>query len=175
MIPASSRIDDYESISVNGRLVGALLAVGQLLDERGINSRQADDLLDHLWKWLTVDENSFDDWEAWTSELLEFALGGDLPREVEREFESLGLPTPALRRLWERLVDIVYFNLFTAVDHGNNMRDLRALSDSLANYGISLPPVELLQSSPAVARSLASDWGAVVVPDEVVRLRALAW
>ena len=175
MVPAPSRMDDYEPISVNGRLIGALLAVGQLLDERGINSRQADDLLAHLWKWLTVDENNFDDWEAWTSELLEFALGGDLPREVEMEFESLGLSTPALRRLWESLVDIVYFNLFTAIDHGNNMRDLRVLSDLLANYGILIPPVELLQSSPAAERSLASDWGTVVVPDEVVRLRGLTW
>lgn len=175
MIPTSSRIDGYKPFSVNGRLAGALLAVGRLLDERDVVSRQVDDLLDHLWKWLTVNEHSFGDWEAWTSDLLEFALGGDLPSEVEGEFESLGLATPTLRRLWESLVDIVYFNLFAAVDHGANMRDLRVLSDLLASHGISLPPVDLLQSSPAAERSQENDWGTVVDSDEVVRLRSLRW
>jgi hypothetical protein len=125
---------------VDARLAAALVAVETLRDQREIESDDLSALIDHLRRWLSVDETNFQEWHAFDSPLLEAALGGALPLEAVNAFARAGLNEAMSRRLITGLVEIVYWSLFAAIDDDATQAHMEAVAEVVSQFGIPWPP-----------------------------------
>jgi hypothetical protein len=124
---------------VDARLAAALVAVEALCSQRNVQDPQVNELIDHLWSWLTVDETNFQEWYAFDSPLLEAGLGAELPDETAEAFAQVGVNREALRRLVMGLIEILYGNLFAAIDDDATQAHMEAVAEVLAELGIAWP------------------------------------
>ncbi len=74
-------------------------------------------MVDHICVRPTVDEHTLSKWHDWTNSALDFALGDPPSPEVELLVGRLGISVGEQRDLLESTAEIVYSNLFGAIDH----------------------------------------------------------
>jgi hypothetical protein len=136
--------DDYEALSVRARLAAALMTVeswlrAYRLDDAGISA-----VLEHMWQWLTVTSKTFGAWyefyEVQGPEVLLAAIDDEgLPRRVALICEDQGVPATDLAMLLADVVNLVYDDLFGAVNLQHSLERLRRVEAVAARSYIELP------------------------------------
>lgn len=139
--------DDYEVLSVRARLAAALVTVeswlrAYRLDDAGISA-----VLEHMWQWLTVTAETFGAWyefhEVQYPEVLLAAINDEpLPRPVTLICGDQGVPVTDLAMLLADVVNLVYDDLFGAVNLQTSLERLRRVEAVAARSGIALPSAE---------------------------------
>jgi hypothetical protein len=139
--------DDYEALSVRARLAAALVTVeswlrAYRLDDAGIGA-----VLEHMWQWLTVTSETFGAWyefyEVQGPEVLLAAIDDEsLPLRVALICEDRGVPATDLAMLLADVVNLVYDDLFGAVNLQHSLERLHRVEVVAARSYIELPSAE---------------------------------
>jgi hypothetical protein len=139
MLRRRARAEHYRDRTLNARLGAALLAVEAWLTRVKLEDADIRDLIEHLRAWPTIDGGSFAEWSAWSNDVLEAGLGGDLPPRLREACLSAEVREQDLVQIVRDLVELVYAHLYGALDDDQSMRDLRSLEVTLSRYGVELP------------------------------------
>ncbi|MCP3911823.1 MAG: hypothetical protein GY713_12810 [Actinomycetia bacterium] len=137
------------------------------LQIEGIRHDALDKLIDHLWEWMTIDEDSFSAWHDHPPLLLSDP-SASLELNLDEEIEA------SLRQAIADATDLACYSLFGAFDDGRHMEVAAALGSMLEPYAVNMP-------SPSEYRlpdglELTHDWGPI--PAQVVaqwRRRPIPW
>jgi hypothetical protein len=160
---------------VNARLAAALLTATRVLAPAGVSFEALTALIDHLWRWPTIDEYTFVEWERWSNPMLESALDGVVAEESVPAVQQSSISHEDFRTLIESTVEIVYVNLFAAVDHGRTLDHLERVAMVASRAGVGLPPAALFAAEAGADVTQRSGWGARMTAAQVNRWRAMRW
>lgn len=157
-----ARALDFADAPVNARLAAALaLAEQAFRGSKHAETRGFEDLLDHMWTWMTVTPETFGDWHEWTSPLLSRLTDGPTQGATpsEEEFSRLG----------RSLIHLVYGHLFAAVIHPISLYDLHEVALVGEQRRVTLPAAG--EVVPAFSGEGPADWGSDLNAAEVDELR----
>jgi hypothetical protein len=166
--------DDYEALSVNARLTAALLTVESWLRVHRLDDAGIGAVLEHMWQWLTMTYKTVDAWHEFyevqgPEELLAAIDEEPLPRRVALICKKQGVPAAELAMLLADVVNMVYDELYGAVNLEHSLERLRRVEAVAARSGISLPSAERF-SIPGLMAQDGHGWGHVTA-DQVASWR----
>ena len=166
--------DDYQVLSVGARLAAALLTVESWLRAHKMDDAGISAVLEHMWQWLTVTNETFGAWYDFyevqgPDDLLAAIDEEPLPRRVAFICEKRGVPAEELAMLLADVVNMVYDELFGAVNLDHSLERLRRVEAVAARSGISLPSAERF-SVPGLMAQDRHGWGQATV-DQVASWR----
>ncbi|MGH3375647.1 MAG: hypothetical protein ACRDP6_12980 [Actinoallomurus sp.] len=154
------------------RLAAALHSLTAWLDHVGLHGRDLNDLIEHLWQWLTITPDTFTQWHDGAPVLVETALGDEMPSYlVQQCLDRAAIPVADLRHILESTTEIVYCNLFGAVDDQATMNYLRQVEHIMRKYSLPIPPASLFSNS---LFSEGHGWGRPTVT-QTDAWRAIQW
>jgi hypothetical protein len=162
---AVTAADGYEALSVRARLAAALLAVESWLRAYRLDDAEIGAVLDHMWQYLTVTYETLGAWYEFyelqePEELLAAIDEEPLPRRAALICEDQGIPAVELAMLLADVVNMVYDELFGAVNLQHSLERLRRVEALAARSGISLPSAQLF-SIPGLMAQDGHGWGRV--------------
>lgn len=168
------RAADYAALSQAARLAAALRTLDQWLSHVGVADPQIDRLIEHLWAYPTITYKTFAGWESSIDDcdVLDMALGYDMPERLIANCRELGISADHLRTAITSTTEIVYSSLYAAVSDELTLKELASLEQLTRQYGLRLPPAELYRSSPFSERHGA---GHVMTVEEIEAWRNAAW
>ncbi|MEW9532839.1 hypothetical protein [Microbispora sp. NPDC049125] len=138
----------YASLSVNARLGAALRTLAAWLDGVKIRDTDLDDLMEHLWQWPTVTVENFDSWEASAPSLTSVGLGGEMPVGLIDKSNARSIPPEDLYNLICHTVEMVYDNIYGAVDNEATLDHLLQIELIALRYGLAVPSASFFADSP---------------------------
>ncbi|MEM7246284.1 MAG: hypothetical protein AAF533_13125 [Acidobacteriota bacterium] len=109
-------------------------------------------LLEHLWAWLRVSQDTFDEWVVNEPLLLDFGLTGSLPESLLDGLTRRGVDEPELRAILEGLVELVYDNLYGAPKDEESSSELDRVLRTCARRGVEPPALRHFADHCWVAR-----------------------
>lgn len=161
--------DAYMPLSMRALQAVALVAFAHWTRAVGWQDEEVYSLREHLWSWMTVDAQAFDDWSAYDSTLLRVALGDEVAADLLEHWTDLGLDSALAVAMLQGVVEITYGSLFAAADVEGAHRDLRRVLTVADAAGSYVPPAQNFDSSLAAGDDA---WGSPTEA-EVARWRAL--
>ncbi len=135
-------IDKFRPLSQRARQAVALIVFDRWLAKIGIRHGDLDAMCDHLWQWMSVDEQTFGVWSAFESPVLDAALGDELPAELVLECERRGVDTVEFKAVLGSLVEITNNSLYSAPDDDGSLAFLRHVLEIGTAAGITPPSAE---------------------------------
>jgi hypothetical protein len=134
------------------------------LDQEDLRGPEFTELIDHLWEFQVVERSEMlMRWHDSAPDLIDVALGGEMPDALIKRCLDRGIPTAELRCMLESTAEIVYYNVFGAVNDQATMNYLRQVESLLMKYGLSLPAASLFSKSLFLD---AHGWGPELTADE---------
>lgn len=161
--------DEYSGLSMRALQAVALVAFAHWARTVRWEGHDVDALREHLWAWMSVAADTFDDWYAYDSDLLRAALAGDVSPELRNAWQALGLETREALGMLEPLVEVTHGSLFAAANLERAHEDMQRVLRIAWAAGTYVPPAEPFRCS------LATDddaWGHPA-DSEVATWRAL--
>lgn len=147
-----------------------LLAAEHWVRRTGVSHPDIDALIDHAWRWSTIGRSeSFIDWYAALPRLQGLLT---LPADVTAEAIRADVPAEDVATLVRSLDQLVYGNLFGALQFAWVEQDLDGIADIVERYELGLPSPDRL---PASSRGDDGGWGYSVDASTVSMIRALDW
>lgn len=143
-------VEDYAGLNVRARLAAGLLTVEAWLGRYQIEDEGTAAVLDHVWQFMTVTPETFQDWHDFEPEAL-----------IAAETEEALLPSAAaacrrhgaraedLATMLADVISIVYDSLFGALDLSLSMARLREIAAVAARSGIAIPDASRFGHLPA--------------------------
>lgn len=163
---------DEPSSPLNAGLARALLISEEVLRRYQVEAPALVDVLEHLWEWLTVTPDTFWDWHIWSSQLYDELRSGNVPTDLKARLVEAGLGEQASTEWLPRLVRIVEYHLFGAIDR----EDAQQSVDTVVGVGEAAdvqlagePDYSVFGSPDAHA-----GWGAPISSNELTRWRQAA-
>ena len=126
---------DYAVLSQAARLAAALRALDQWLSHVGVADPEIDRLIEHLWAYPTITYKTFAGWESSVDDcdVLDMALGYDMPGRLIARCRELGISADHLRTAITSATEIVYSSLYAAVSDGLTLRSSLRWNSSRAS------------------------------------------
>ena len=165
---------DYAALSQAARLAAALRTLDPWFSHVGVADPEIDRLIEHLWAYPTITCKTFAAWESSVDDcdVLDMALGYDMPERLIAKCRELGVSADHLRTAIASTTEIVYSSLYAAVSDGLTLEELASLEQLTRQCGLRLPPAEFYRSSPFSERHGA---GHVMTVEEIKAWRDTAW
>lgn len=163
---------DYGQSSVRKMSWAALLGTERLLDSAFIREPWITALLDHIWRYSTVDGESFPSWVESGRDLADIAMESTLPSDIAQAFEMGGIRVEDGRVLLQGVTEIIYTSLYGAVDWTSTNQFFDSVVEVLADYEHGVPDPQALPES---LRSERSGWGTPVDVGTCELIRRLSW
>lgn len=165
-------VEDYADLSVRARLAAGLLTVEAWLRRHQVEDEGTTAVLEHMWQFMTVTPETFQDWHDFEPEALIAAETDEavLPsaaaacRRHGARVEDLATMLPAV-------IDIVYDSLFGALDLSLSMARLREIAAAAARSGTAIPDASRFAHLPAHE---FHGWGNPVSAAQLAGLRSRA-
>ncbi|WP_204056372.1 hypothetical protein [Microbispora corallina] len=148
MADKPTRSASYAPLAVRARLAAALRTLGEWLARTGIQDRSIDELIHHLWRLPTVTADDFRAWEESGPDLVAMALGGPMPAALVEKCNRAAAAPEDLYELVRHTAEIVYVNLYGAVDDHETLGHLAAVEQIAGRYSVILPPAQFFARSP---------------------------
>ncbi|ETK34209.1 hypothetical protein MPTA5024_20520 [Microbispora sp. ATCC PTA-5024] len=150
-------------LSVHARLAAALRTLEEWLTRTGVQDGSIDELIHHLWRLPTVTADDFRAWEESGPDLVAMALGGPMPAVLVEKCNRAAVAPEDLYELVQHTTEIVYANLYGAVDDHGTLGHLAAVEQIAGRYNMILPPAQFFARSPYGSHG----WGPLLTSGDV--------
>jgi hypothetical protein len=157
----SNYTNNYRKLSLIARTAVALVCFERYCQTKGLRHPMIDAFLNQMWELPCI--KSLPDWESHNCELVHFALGDPLPREMLEALNSAGISEGEFRQLVENCVEIFYCSAYAASDNAGSLQALDQVLCVTSNVGVTPPPVQPFLLS---LFDDAHGWGKKLSPDQ---------
>ena len=138
----------YSDLSLAGRLAVALHCFEDYCHALDLQSPLITEFINHLWNWLNVNWECFDEWYYSGAILIAVADGGEYPPELETFLLGHSVDPLQFRRLVTSVADVIYISLFGGANDKRSLHALMSVVEIVKERGIEPPPAAYFKNSP---------------------------
>ncbi|MCB0909152.1 MAG: hypothetical protein KDB63_18765 [Nocardioidaceae bacterium] len=144
----------HSDLSARARQAVGLVTFRRWRTRTDLASSELDALEDHLWDWMTVGPEAFNDWYE-SSDMVTRGAGTPLPRPVNNAATSAGVSVREVTAAVDALIEITYGGLFGGIESMWSLSALGVLEHVTKRHGVELAE----PGSFANSLWIDDDWG----------------